>query len=492
MIKIISPSWDFDRQVASLIKISSRGLRGNDRADLVKSAGAELVRAIDNVKMAAGEEPVHVIALGELSHWGANRNGDAFTEDECRACHPTFVKYARWYRAHKNRPPHPSYGVIKASIYNEPMKRVELLVGLNATKEAAERNGGLLADKEMEKLARGDDLPVSMSCSVPYDICSYCHNQARTRAEYCTPEMCKAGGCKDNLAKLVKVGGDVHHLHVRNKTPRFFDMSMVLRGADRTAYGSSAEWMSKAASDAMENHLGGALLAEMTGVCAPLPVAYDQALEGCPTESARAMLKLARAMHGIDMTPLAQAGGDVLYAFAGRPTPDLTFLGRPGTKEAAAGLAALAEQRVILPLTAFASWVGLAGEADRACQQLPGVYGRMIGDGSLVDKVASADLSTAGSGHMNQRRAAFQLKEAFGLGEEEVQARCWRAFVRRDEPPVRRSGFTTVKSAADTGSVAEKLARDYAAYQLAALYKIASFDDALLLTVRLCMAQNQV
>ncbi len=491
MIKIISPSWDFDRQVASLIKLSSRGLRGNDRADLIKSAGAELVRAVDNVKMAAGEEPVHVLALGELAHWGANRNGDAFSEAECRACHPTFVKYARWYRAHKNRPPHPSYGVVKASVYNEPMHRVELLVGLNATKEAADRNGGLLADKELEKLARGDDLPVSMSCSVPYDTCSFCGNQARTRAEYCKEATCGAGGCADNLAKLVKVGGDVHHLHVLNKTPRFFDMSLVLRGADRTAYGSRADWMDKAAADALEAHLGGALLAEMAGAVAPLPVAYDQALDCCTTESARSMLKLARALHGIDTTPLAQAGGDVLYAFAGRAAPDLTFLGRPGTKEAAAGLAALAEQRVVLPLTAFAAWVGAGGEAERARQHLHGVYGRMIGDGSLLDKVAAADLSAAGGGQMHQRRAAFRLKEAFGLGSEEVQARCWRAFVRRDEPPVRRAPAASDKSAADAGAAAQ-LARDYAAYQLAALHKIASFDDSLLLTVRLCMAQNQV
>lgn len=881
MIKIISPSgWDFERQVAGLVKVSSRGLIGNDRADLIKSAGAELVRAIDGIKMASGEEPVHVLALGELSHWGANRNGDGFEEHECRACHPSFVKFARWYRSHKNRPPHPSYGVVKASIYNEPMRRVELLVGLNATKEAAERNGGLVADKELEKLARGEDLPVSMSCSVPHDVCfaagtlvetargllaiervaatdllkthcgaykpivrtmrraysgtmvtlrvfglpesitataghpflvvrqedvracrgaingrrrrhtfrgsdtcttcavevdvarrwteskrvavgdyvvypvqppgsraidtatayllgvytgdgclirrrrgrkrdgvwlsegivvtcdnaqpgvlarvreaakarhgreqptypsgcgrdsvqvpiydqnlaglcaeligtgsktkridevvfdfdregrlaflagvldsdgsvdyghhsgtgriatvnrdladriqklfwglgipvtinrqvvtngynpgvacyhvvvpvsgvvalaaysdkasravppkytrsrafvldgymhlpvtevtqrydecdvynfsvaddetyiasvavhncSFCGNKARTRSEYCKAAACGAGGCADNLAKLVKVGGDVHHLHVRNVSPRFFDMSLVYRGADRTAFGASADWMSKAAADAAGECVGGALLAELAGLSAPMDVAYDQELLSCTSEGARQQLKLARAMHDIDETPLAQAGGDVLYAFAGRGNPELSFLGRPGTKEAAAGLAALADQKIVLPLHAFAVWTGRPDQLDGATRVLPGVYGRMIGDGSLAVKLAANRYAPSGAGDMSQRRAAFLLKEAFGLGEDDVQLRCWRAFVRRDPEPKRLVGYSTVKSAADVGAApaADELARDYAAYQLAALHKIAAFDDAFLLTVRLCMAQNHV
>lgn len=879
MIKLVSPAgWDFDRQVVTPLKISSRGLIGHDRAQLVKTAGVALAQAIDGVKLAADEEPVHVLALGERDHWGANRNGDGFTDHECRTCHPTFVKFARWYRAHKNRPPHPSYGLVKASVYNEPMRRVELLCALNATKAAADRNGGLVADKELEKLARGDDLPVSMACSVPYDECfvagtlvetqtglrkiedvaagtlvkthrggwkpvvearrqayhgtmvtmkvfglpepivstgghpflvvrqegvrschgsthgrkrrhtvrggdvcttcdvavasrrrwadakrvavgdyvvypvqppgnvsidtatayllgmytgdgsviwrrrgrkrdgdwlaegvsvtcdnaqpgviakvkdaaqcrhgreqkayaagsgrdavqvpiydqeladlcgrlvgegsrtkrisdevfafdregrlaflagvldsdgsvghnhhagtgristvnrdladrvqklfwglgipatinrqvmkagytpgamcyhvvipvdgvialasysdkaglvtprkythsqafvldgymhlpivevsqrydecdvynfsvaddetyiasvavhncSWCGNKAKTRDEYCTAEMCKAGGCKDNLAKLVKVAGDMHHLHVTNPSPRWFDMSLVLRPADRTAYAARADWLTKTAADG--SGAGGALLAELAGVGAPLDVLYDQELAASTRAGVAEQVKLAYAMHRIDETPLAQIGGEVNYAFANRADPDLGWLGRPGTKEAASGLAALAEQKIVLPLSAFARWLGKEAHAKQAQRLLPGVYGRMLGDGSLSAALTANRFAPEGSGQMHQRRAAFRMKEAFSLDADEVQLRCWKALVRQDPEPARQVGFDTVKSASDLGygPEAEGLARDYASYQLAALYKIASFDDALLLTVRLSMSQNQV
>ena len=302
-VKLISPSgWDFDRPAAQLLKISRDGrLTGHDRQTFIKMAsGSENVFLpyLDNVKFAEDEEPMHLVALGAKEAYGPNRNGDGFLEQILRECHPSFVKFAKFYRNHKNKDPKISYGTVKCSAYNERMRRVELLIGLNREKSAAERNGGFVADEELEKLAKGDDIAVSMACRVPYDECSYCGHKARTRDEYCTSSMCKAGGCKDNLTRLIKVGNDVHILHVNNPSPTFFDISNVFRPADRIAYGGKADYLMKAAGDGGFMGIDGAKLAQDMEVMAPLAVilAQDSMMPGEWTPFLAEQVKLA---HGL-------------------------------------------------------------------------------------------------------------------------------------------------------------------------------------------------
>lgn len=238
MIKVIQPhAQEFSEPVAELIKISSRGIIGADRVSFIKRAGAEFTDKIAALKFASGEIPVHLIAIGATEDYGPNRNGDGFCRETCQKYHDTFHKYARFYRDHANKNPAKSFGIVKASFYNEPMRRIELVCALNGTQEAAERNGGLLADKELEKLASGKDIPVSMACKIPFDKCSFCGNKARTRAEYCEAiedgGHCKAGGLKRNIGKVLSDG---HVLHADNPDPSFFDISHVFRPADRIAY----------------------------------------------------------------------------------------------------------------------------------------------------------------------------------------------------------------------------------------------------------------
>lgn len=251
-VKFVSPSgWDFDSRIVTPVKWSSRGLLGADRQEFLKTASDSFADQLDHIKFAKDEVPVHLIALGASEAYGPNRNGDGFKEATCRKYHDTFVKFAKFFRNHKNKAERgdPFYGIVKASAYNEDMRRVELLCALNAEKSAADRNGGFVADTELEKIARGEDMPVSMACRVPHDTCSFCKHAAKTRDEYCTREKCAAGGCKSNLTRLVKVGGDLHHLHVDNPNPTWFDISRVFRPADRIAYGAKADYLTKAASD---------------------------------------------------------------------------------------------------------------------------------------------------------------------------------------------------------------------------------------------------
>ncbi len=303
--KIVSPSgWDFGEKIAAPVKVSSRGLIGADRSLFIKRAGDSanvFLPYLDSIKVADDEEPVHMIALGAKNRWGQNRNGDGFDEPTCRQQHHTFMKFARAYRSHENKDPAKSYGYVKQSAYNDAMHRVELLVMYNRTKEAAERNGGLVADREIEKLASGADLADSMACRVPFDVCTSCGHEASTRKEYCTADMCKAGGCKDNLTRLVKIGNDVLHVGVLNPGAIFFDISSVFRPADYTAYGHRADWLNKAASDHGFFGIDGAKIAEDLGITAPLEVILYA--HGNSDPQLASWIKLAYALDAMERQP---------------------------------------------------------------------------------------------------------------------------------------------------------------------------------------------
>ncbi len=236
---IDSGSQDLGEAQATLIKVCNDGrMHANDLSDFIKRAAAPIVDAMKKIALHKGEIPIHLIALGATEYYGPNRNFDGFTEECCRKYHDTFVKHARWFHGHQNRDKAKSYGIIKYSSYNEPMHRIELVVALNGTKEAAERNKGLLAEKELEKLARDDDnWSVSMACKVAYDVCSMCGNKAKTRADYCLGEdeggSCPGGGCKYNLGKVAEDG---RMTYVDNPHPLWFDISDVYKPADRIAY----------------------------------------------------------------------------------------------------------------------------------------------------------------------------------------------------------------------------------------------------------------
>ena len=234
MLKIITPgSWNFDEPIVQIVKVASGGLRGDDLRSFIKRAGHNFADKVQSIDLSPGEVPVHLIALGATEFYGPNRNGDGFTEATCKKYHDTFRKNARWYRNHKNKDTKKSYGVVKLAHYNDDMKRVELIIALNSNEKAAKHNDGLVANEEMEKLAKGDDIAVSMACRVPFDVCSGCGNRARNRNEYCDSALCKYGGLRSNIGAVLEDG---HILHADNPDPDFFDISRVFRPADRIAY----------------------------------------------------------------------------------------------------------------------------------------------------------------------------------------------------------------------------------------------------------------
>lgn len=501
-IKCCSPSgWDYGVPIASPIKLASNGRFGpNDRRDFTKRAGVAganiFADQMARFKVANDIIPVHLIALGAKEAWGSNRNGDAFSEATLKLAHDTFVKHAFWFRNHKNKPHegHPKYGHVKASAYNPEMRRVELLCFLPITKEAAERMGVLVADREAEKLASGDDISVSMACRVPYDVCSGCGNKARTRDEYCKEASCKYGGCDKNLTKLVKIAGDAHILHVDNVNPLFFDISNVFRPADRIAYAGRANWI-KAAEDGFFG-IDGAKMAKDIGITAPISVIVAQdMLPGEWKPYIAEQVNIAHGLAALEQQTEKWASDTVKRAFTADMQPDIDLealeLNSDKQEKIAAALGALADQKIILSLRDFGRMTKRSSLVDDAGSCLRGVYYRMIDDGSLerrlsanrfapIEKLASA----------KQRRTAACMVSAYSLEKSAVDNRIVLSEIRGHRLPTSKGDFWIEKKAHDS-PLAEELARDYACYKVAALRRIAQFDTDFMLTARTSVCQNQ-
>ncbi len=491
MIKFVSPlGWDFQEQIVTPVKVSSRGLIGEDKAQFLKRASHAFLPQLDSVKFAKDEIPVHLIALGSSEAYGPNRNGDGFKEATCRKFHDTFVKFAKFFRNHKNKAERgdPFYGVVKASAYNEDMRRVELLCALNAEKSAAARNGGFIADAEIEKIARGEDIPVSMACRVPNDICSFCKHAARNRDEYCTSEKCAAGGCRSNLTRLVKVGNDLHHLHVDNPNPTWFDISRVFRPADRIAYGAKADYLTKSASDAdwfdLQDYIKAA-----DSASAPIDVIiYQTGQHGMWSEAHTAQIKLGYSLAALE-AQLDENKVDTNAARGLKTDFPVEKLAAFGSDVCDNQLAALADRGVILNISDYARLRGEESHTKSAAALLPNIYTRMTQDESLPLRVeASACSFINRTTNQDSKMLAASTYADNSLYKSAVADRGFLSCIRGHRVP----DLVTYEKLASDSVEPERLAKDYAMYKLASLWRIAASDDNFPWTVRISLCQNRV
>lgn len=201
---------------------------------------------------------VLVNALGAGEYWGSNINGDFFPESSLIHTGPVYG-YETFYQAfpfkhHVNKDPSRSFGKVEVSVWNDAMKRVELVVMID--RELASRFG---AQDICDKLDHGLFLDVSMGCKVPYDLCSLCTDWSKYRKAEATfdPSLHKSVGaaviaahrrdpirglsittndyCVHLKGSLNKILADGRKVYAINDYPRFFDISFVFIGADKTA-----------------------------------------------------------------------------------------------------------------------------------------------------------------------------------------------------------------------------------------------------------------
>jgi hypothetical protein len=266
----------------------------------------EVSRYIASLRPVKDSIYVLVNAMGACEFYGSNVNGDAFTEtslihapddwkhnplvDKIRAKewpygYPTFY-LAHPYAHHRNKDATRAFGEVELAAWNPRMKRVELVTRVD--REKCHAFGGVGV---WDKLQQGQFPDVSMGTKVPFDTCSICLDWKAYRDAQATfdPKKHKSQGdavlevhkklqlkngkgirgvsitrkdyC-DHASKMMnKILPDGRKVFVYNDYPKFFDISFVFIGADRTA-----KVMLKIAGDERKLwSIGSAELAEKLG-----------------------------------------------------------------------------------------------------------------------------------------------------------------------------------------------------------------------------------
>jgi len=268
-----------------------------------KTASAKLlpdvVRYIESLRPQACSQYVLVNAMGASEYYGSNINGDAFPEaslihapddwsgnplvDKIKAKtwpfgYPTFY-LAHPYAHHRNKDSTRAFGEVELAVWHPNMKRVELVCRVD--KDKCEKFGGL---QVWDKLQNGQFPDVSMGTKVPFDTCSICldwDTYHRAQATFIKGKdkhpgeavlrwhkakkirgvsITRADYCEHAKREMNRIRPDGRKVFVYNDYPRFFDISFVFIGADRTA-----KTMMKIAGDSRVYSFGSAELAEKLG-----------------------------------------------------------------------------------------------------------------------------------------------------------------------------------------------------------------------------------
>lgn len=260
------------------------GLSVVDPCDGVKTAGflPEVSRFFDTLVPDPAYLYTHLNAMGRSEFYGANANSDWYgynkhldfdglmhvPEDfgidpardavRCKQLPYGFPSFynATFFAHHKNTDPKAlGFGDVVFVAHNPGMKRIELVTRISKAEARAKGQGYLL-----DRIRRGDRVEVSMGCKVPFDLCSVCTDWAalkEARALYNPKTMIHWGvaallyhrkvkpirglapkpedwcSCMKTMRNKVLPSG--LKVFVYNDLPRFFDISAVLIGADRTA-----------------------------------------------------------------------------------------------------------------------------------------------------------------------------------------------------------------------------------------------------------------
>lgn len=476
MKKLIhSDSYDYDMPAVSLVDIHSRGV---DRTWLQKRAAA-LTDEISSVRPENGKTHLHVIAMGAGERYGPNRNADYFSRKDLLNKHATFVSNGHVYKHHQNKDPKKASGQVKSSAYNDAMDRVELIIAVDNNKW----------EPELQKLASGNDLPVSMACTLDYDVCSVCGNKAPTREAYCG-HMKKMAG--QTLA-------DGRKVYVDNPNPTFFDISGVHRPADRIAY-----TLRKVASDSQLIATGADLYADVMDNFTPTirfskrsAMSLDKRkILGKLAEIEKEIGGIAQAADNPVVVRLSKSFAEPVCSMSSEESDILASTPDDRMNQL---MSALGEARVSLPLRDFIKIVvgkDLAGsELQSIEQKLPGVFSRILEDDPET-AVMDGDFDPSPLGSLGIPKPVKDiiggLIPKMSLNPESVGNRISVVTIRKIPGPMLNGGcgISTIKSAA-ADKWAEALARKYAAYKLAFVTAAGAADGADWIE-RLSVIQNYV
>jgi len=477
---ILPAAYGYNEPIAALIDVHSHGV---DSAWMSKRAAAGVFQTLD-LRPERDYSYLHVIAMGASDRYGANRNGDAFLSKSGEIeipepkpgtpkivkiaqglveTHSTFETDAKVYRQHQNKDPQNNEGDVVKSAYHLPMDRVELIIKVPNVKWG----------DDLQKLASGDDIPLSMSTKVPFDVCTFCGNKAKSRAEYCDH-------AKNYLGTVIKSG---HQVGVMNDWMKFFDISRVRVGADRIA---KALLKAAAVSTTEAGQLmSGAELAEHMTLFPPADA--DDFGHRIPLLDKVAVLrKLSDIEKQIEATGMGASNSCEQLAFGVPPDmqdDDLRSLRMPHSHMSGL-LGATSDAKICLSLHDFMKLLlgdrfqDVEHAVPEAESKLPGVFTRMLSDGGASAPVSLDDFNF-GSELLPRavRDVIGGLTPSHSLADDPVHRRV-TLMVLRGEPGRQTRKTILVKGGSD-GSLAESLAQAYALYK-AAFCKRVGFENKML------------
>lgn len=207
-----------------------------------------------------------VSALGAGEFWGSNSNADYFGMEPLLHTPPGWdmlpadkqkIMGARWewgyptfynahaFQHHVNKDPARAFGTVEYVLWDPRMKRVLLIVGINRAK--AKELGAIGV---VDRIENGEYPDVSMGCKVPFDVCSICGDMDLISPYLSTPKRIlqmhrqrpirgisatTAEYCQHLKFELNKIYPDGRRVMMLNLHPRFFDISFVFIGADKTS-----------------------------------------------------------------------------------------------------------------------------------------------------------------------------------------------------------------------------------------------------------------
>lgn len=259
-----------------------REIRPGERAKTASAFGSGLQEFIDTLQPDPKYTYVLVNAMGYSEFFGANSNKDWYgynpgldfngllhswegigqdvETDRMKGKawpygYPTFYG-ATVFAHHKNTNPQQlGFGDIIYAGINQPMKRIELVKRVFNEEAQAKGHTSILS-----RIRAGERVDVSMGCKVPFDLCSICSDWGALKKAWAAfdPQKHRHPGiailayhrtvkpikglavtAKDYCQCMRTQGGkilpDGRKVFVYNDFPRFFDISFVWIGADRTA-----------------------------------------------------------------------------------------------------------------------------------------------------------------------------------------------------------------------------------------------------------------
>ena len=477
-VKTVLPSafnYGSGMPLASLVDVHSRGIDSNW---MNKAAAAGVFKDAD-IKPEKGFAHIHLIAMGDGEFYGANRNADRFDKESHyidipypkhgtpnrvlinkgnKETHETFEKYAKVYLNHVNKDPSKAEGDVVKSAHNDRMSRVELIIKVPEDKWR----------DDLEKLASGGDVAFSMSCTVPYDVCSYCGNKAPNRNKYCEH-------AKYNMGSITKEGSEIC---VVNDHMRYFDISKVVVPADRIAFG-----LLKAASTGI---VSGSELAERLHIVAP-----EDLMDTPATLDKLAMIrKLAEIEKEIEATadgdsPLNSCANsfDKDVFSKDMADDDMRTLTDVSRADIPSVLGSLADAKITLSLQDFFKLVmgskfeALSPHMDTAEDMLPGIFTRM-GKGPCKMMSGMGDMEL-GEGMVPRkvRDIIQQMIPSSSMDSEPTQRRVTVKILRGGGPAkiIKASNHDILMGSSDL--VAERLAAVYAMYKVSYCQRVGNNED---------------